>query len=440
MRRRFAVAATLAVALFGAAACGSDEPAPPAENPLDGTGKTLKVWLMVDAESAWPEVVEATNTKFKTATKADVKVEYQQWANHLTKLDATLAGSDVPDVIELGNTEAAKYVFSGAFADLSSKKGSFENSDTWLTGLSAPCESDGKLYCAPYYAGARVMIFRTDLYKAAGLEPPKSYDELVTSADKLQQAGAAKNPKFQAFYMPGKYWYAAMSWVYGSGGQIAKKDGDKWVATLSESAAQDGLTKWADLAKKFSKGDPTKDENDQAAIFSQGQTAMMYGNGWEIGATESQPIDPNNPQSEKKDTVVKGKVAGTPLPGFTAGQSMPSFLGGSVVGVANKSQNQALAAEWIKIFTSTASQEQLLAKGAIPNATALLDKAAQVKGNEATAIAAKNSYFTPNAPKWADVEKATVLQQMLVDIVTGRKSVADATKAADEQINTILNG
>jgi N,N'-diacetylchitobiose transport system substrate-binding protein len=239
--------------------------------------------------------------------------------------------------------------------------------------------------------------------------------------------------------MPGKYWYAAMSWVYGSGGQIAKQDGEQWTGTLSEPAAQDGLTKWADLAKKYSKGDPTKDETDQAAIFSQGQTAMMYGNGWEVGATESQPTDPNDPNSPKKDTVVKGKVAAVPLPGFT-GEAMPSFLGGSVVGVTNKSQNQALAAEWVKTFTSTASQEGLLAKGALPNATSLLDKAAQVKGNEATALAAKNSWFTPNAPKWADVEKGNVLQQMLVDIVTGKKSVADATKAADEQITATLNG
>jgi len=440
MRRTIAVTAALAVALFGAVACGSDEPAPPAANPLDGTGKTLKVWLMVDAESAWPGVVEQTNAKFKEVTKADVKVEYQQWANHLTKLDATLAGSDVPDVIELGNTEAAKYVFSGAFADISAKKSSFENSDTWLTGLSAPCEADGKLYCAPYYAGARVLIYRTDLFQANGISPPKTYDELLAAADKLQAAGSAKNPKFQAFYMPGKFWYAAMAWVYGSGGQIAKKEGDKWVGTLSEQASQDGLTKWADLAKKYSKGDPTKDENDQAAIFSQGQTAMMLGNGWEIGATESQPSNPNDPKSPKKDTVVKGKVAGLPMPGFTADKGMPSFLGGSIVGVTNKSANQALATEWTRIFTATAQQEALLAKGALPNATALLDKAAQVKGNESTAIAAKNSWFTPNAPKWADVEKANVLQQMLVDIVTGKKSVADATKAADEQIAATLNG
>jgi N,N'-diacetylchitobiose transport system substrate-binding protein len=131
---------------------------------------------------------------------------------------------------------------------------------------------------------------------------------------------------------------------------------------------------------------------------------------------------------------VKGKVASAPLPGI------PSFLGGSNLGVAGKSKNQALAAEWIKTFTDTKAQEALLAKGVLPNATNLLDKAAAVKGNEATALAAKSSWFVPMAEKWADVEKAGVLQQMLRDVVTGKKSVADATMWADAEIAKILNG
>ena len=45
----------------------------------------------------------------------------------------------------------------------------------------------------------------------------------------------------------------------------------------------------------------------------------------------------------------------------------------------------------------------------------------------------------PMAPKWADVESANVLQQMLRDIVTGKKTVDAAAKAADAQITTILN-
>lgn len=434
MRHRIAIAAALAATLFGAAACGgSDESGAndTSADALDGKGKTIKVWLMVDAQSAWKEVVEDANARFTAATGANVTVEYQQWANHLTKLDATLAGNDVPDVVELGNTEMPKYVFSGAFAEVD--KSRFENSANWLQGLAGPCELDGKTYCVPYYAGARVLIYRTDLFEAAGVQPPKTYDELIAAADKLK-AKNGSNKKFATFYMPGAYWYAAMSWVYAEGGQIAKKDGDTWSGTLSDPQAQAGLQKWADLVKNYSAGDVTKDENDQAAIFAQGESAMFYGNGWEVGAAQEQRKDPNDPNSELVATKVKDKVAAAPMPGI------PSFLGGSNIGVTAKSQNQALAAEWIKYFTDTKSQEALLAKAVLPNATNLLDKAATVKGNEATALAAKSSWFVPMAEKWADVEKAGVLQQMLRDVVTGKKSVADAAAWADGEIEKTLNG
>ncbi|GAA5190363.1 extracellular solute-binding protein [Rugosimonospora acidiphila] len=437
MKRRIAVAAALAATLLGAAACGGKSSS--SSDSLDGKGKTLKVWLMVDAQTGWPAVVDAANAKFKADTGASVTVEYQQWTNHLTKLDATLSGKSVPDVIELGNTEAAKYVFNGGFADITDKKGSFDNSADWLTGLSAPCESDGKLYCVPYYAGARVLIYRTDLFQAAGLKPPTTYDDLTADAQKLQAAHGS-DPKFSAFYMPGAYWYAAMSWVYGSGGQIAQKGSDgKWKGTLEDPTAEAGLQKWVDLAKTYSKGDPTKNENDQDAVFAQGDSAMLYGNGWELGAVQSQHQDPNDPNSPMVDTAVKGKVAAVPLPGAAAGQNLPSFLGGSILGVAQKSKNAGLAAQWIKDFTGTSSQQALLAKGALPNATNLLDAAAQVSGNEATAGAAKNSWFTPNAPTWADVEKANILQQALVNMVTGKQSVDAAAKAADTQITSTLN-
>jgi len=426
--RRIAIAAALAATLIGAAACSKAED----KGGATGEGKTLKVWLMVDAQSSWKEVVEDANRRFTEKTKAQVKVEYQQWSNLLTTVDAALASSSPPDLLELGNTQMPKYVFDGAFAELDKSK--FENSGTWLTGLSGPCTLDGKTYCVPYYAGARVLIYRTDLFDKSGLKPPTTYTELLAAADKLK-ADNATDPNFAAFYMPGAYWYAAMSWVYGNGGAIATKGSDgKWTGTLSQSGAQKGLTDWADLVKKYSKGDVTKDENDQDAIFAQGHAAMLYGNGWESSAVQQQRKDPNDPNSPMVDTAVKGKVSTAPMPGI------PSFLGGSDLGVSAKSQNQALAAEWIKYFTDTKAQEALLAKGVLPNATNLLDKAAAVKGNEATANAAKSSWFVPMAEKWADVEKANVLQQALRDIVTGKKSVADAAKWADDQMTSILNG
>ena len=436
MRRKIAIVAALAATIVGVAACGTDTP-PATNNDLNGEGKTIKVWLMVDAESGWKNVVDDATARFTAATKAKVDVQYQQWANRYTRLDTALAGTEAPDVVELGNTDMPKYVFDGAFAEID--KSRFENSSTWLKGLSDPCTLDGKTYCVPYYAGARVLIYRTDLLEAAGLKPPTTYTELLAAADALKAKNAA-DKDFAAFYMPGAYWYAAMSWVYGEGGQIATKGSDgKWAGTLSQPQAQAGLQKWADLQKNYSKGDPTKDENDQDAIFAQGHAAFLYGNGWELGAVQSQRKDPNDPNSPMVDTAVKGKVAAVALPGASAGTGLPSFLGGSAIAVTGVSKEKALAQEWVKYFTDSTAQKGLIAKGALPNATALLDQAAAVPGNEATANAAKNSWFVPMAPKWADVESNSVLQQMLRDIATGKKTVAEATTWADGEITKLLN-
>jgi N,N'-diacetylchitobiose transport system substrate-binding protein len=435
VKRKIALAAAVAASMIGVAACsggGTEEAATSATGKVDGAGKTIKVWLMVDAESAWKGVVDDASARFTAATGAKVNVEYQQWANHLTKLDATLAGSDVPDVVELGNTEFSKYVFSGGFAELN--KGDFENSSTWLSGLSGACESEGKVYCVPYYAGARVMIYRTDLFQKAGIaEAPKTYADLLAAADKLQ-AGNAADKKFSAIYMPGQYWYAAMSWVKSTGGEIAKKDGDKWVGQLSSPQSIEGLQKWVDLTKKYSKADVTKNENEQAGIFSQGSGGIFYGNAWEQGVAEEVRKDPNDPTSELVPTKVKGKLAAAPLP------EIPSFLGGSNLGVTAKSGNKELAAQWVKYFTDSKSMEGLVKASALPNSTALLDKAATDNPKIApAALSAKNSWFPPNAEKWADVEKASILQTMLTDILTGKKTVADGAKWADEQIAATLN-
>jgi N,N'-diacetylchitobiose transport system substrate-binding protein len=436
VKRKIAVAAALAATLLGAAACGNkkSDDATSANSATDGKGKTIKVWLMVDAQTGWKNVVDDASKRFTAATGAQVDVEYQQWADHLTKLDATLSGNAVPDVVELGNTEFAKYTATGGFAELN--KADFANSSTWLQGLDGACELDAKTYCVPYYAGARVLIYRTDLFKKAGIAAaPTTYDEFLSDAQKVQDSNKS-DPKFGAIYMPGKYWYAALSWVYANKGTIATQDGGKWTGQLEQPAAQQGLQTWVDMVKKYSKADVTKDESDQYLVFGQGgEAGMFYGNTWEQGSAEQVKKDPNDPNSKLVDTKVKGKLAAAPMPGI------PSFLGGSNLGVTAKSSNRALAAQWVKYFTDDTSMDGLIKANALPNSTALLNKAAtENPALKAAAGAAASSWFPPNTPKWTDVEKANVLTQMLSDILTNKKSIADATKWADGQINTTLAG
>src|SRR2546428_7677776 len=155
-RKLFMVAIVSAIAVISAA-CGSTSTA---ANPSTQTG-TLTVWLMNG--SAPQSVVDGVNADFKAKyPNVTVNVELQQWGDIGTKLDTAFAGSTPPDVIELGNTLVAKYAAAGALGDISGKKSSFDNSGTWLQSLTDSCTVSGKLYCVPYYAGSRAIIYRKD--------------------------------------------------------------------------------------------------------------------------------------------------------------------------------------------------------------------------------------------------------------------------------------
>ena len=137
----FTVAAAFALL---AAACGGS---PSSNNTGNETG-TLTVWLMNG--SAPQSVIDGVNADFKLKhPNVTVNVEIQQWSDVTTKLDTAFAGSTPPDVMELGNTLVAKYAAAGALQDISSKKGSFQNSGTWLQSLTDSCTYQSKLYLTP---------------------------------------------------------------------------------------------------------------------------------------------------------------------------------------------------------------------------------------------------------------------------------------------------
>src|SRR5437899_5021614 len=158
MKRRSIVALSLVVVLFTAVTAATTA------STKKATANSITVWLQVDAQSGWPDLVAAANKQFQSDHPGvTVNVQYQTWGTHLQKFDTTLAGGGGPDVIEMGNTEMTKYMAAGAFADLN--KSSFDNSGNWLKGLAASGAYGGKTYGVPYYAGSRVVTYRTDLYK-----------------------------------------------------------------------------------------------------------------------------------------------------------------------------------------------------------------------------------------------------------------------------------
>ena len=433
MKRKIAAAAVAAVAL-GAAACSSSSNtssgsgnAPAGQLSTSGAGKTITVWIMSDAQKGWPQVVSAANQQFTAATGAKVNVVYQNWTGYVAKYTSALAGaSGVPDVIEIGDTDTTTFAATGALEDLTAAKGQFENSGTWLSGLEQSSTYNGKLYAVPYYAGDRIVIYRKDLWTAAGITgTPASFADLTTDLDKLN-AKYGSNANFSAMLTPGEDWYTAMSFVYGAGGNIATQSGGKWTGDLESAAAQKGLANWATLATKYSKGVTTVNEANQDALAAVGDNvAAIYGAGWEASSV----------------TTAKGSSVTADKLGYFQMPESAAFAGGSNLAVPTKAGNAGLGAEWIKFYTNTQQMTTLAKAGAIPNTTSLLSTfESGGPADAAMGPAVQNgSWVTPASTNWGNVEAQHVLENMLQSIATGKATTAAAAATADQQLNQILN-
>ncbi len=406
------IGAALLVAVIGFAASS-------ATGASRHSASSITVWLQVDAQSGWPDVVAAANAAFaKQHPGVDVKVQYQTWGTHLGKFDATLAGGNTPDVIEMGNTEMVKYMAAGAFQDISAAKGSFDNSATWLAGLAASGRYNGKLFGVPYYAGSRVVTYRSDLYKQAGIKsPPSSLAQFTVDAQKLNKKFGKTG--FSPVYIAGTDWYVAMGFVYDFGGKIAAQISGKWKGTLDSPQSIAGLTAYKNFFLAASRASKTTDESRPTpySVYADGQAASMVGPGWFsccVGDT------------------YKNSTAQFVMPSHTAGQAMPGFLGGSDLAVPIGA-NKQLATDWIGDFTSTSAEKALQAVGNIPNATNLLNTA---KVGERAAL---RSWFVPAAKNWVNVENGNILRTMLSNILTGKLTVKQAAASASDNITYTLN-
>lgn len=421
MRHRHLMSA-LAMAALLLAGCGgqSTEAESGADTAADGTAEpsTLTVWYMT---GSLPDDVAADVKSDFEAANEGVTVEYQvqQWDGIGEKLTTALAGDEPPDVLEIGNTQVAQYAASGGLADLTESVGDFDNSDSWLPGLAEPGQWEDKTYGIPFYAGNRTVIYRTDLFEQAGVEPPTTWEELLALGDPLR----AQN--VMPMYLPGQQWYTLASLVWDEGGELAVNEGGAWTGGLSTPEGQAGIARYKELFDTLSGAPADTDEAtpQQYEVMAQGDVAMMIGLPWELsGAVEANPD-------------LEGKLGVFVLPSATnTGEPAPPFVGGSNLSVPAGSDAPDLATGFIQLVGSTEYQTRLAEGGAIPNASALESAA---EGNpilQTSMEAAAVGRATPVAPTWASVETApNPLKDMLTQVLQGAP-IPEAAAAADELI------
>jgi N,N'-diacetylchitobiose transport system substrate-binding protein len=165
-----------------------------------------------------------------------------------------------------------------------------------------------------------------------------------------------------------------------------------------------------------------------SAIFASGKAAMYIDGTWTLGTD----ITDNK--------ALTGDIGTFILPGVNPGSEAPVFLGGSDLGIAKNSPNQAEALAWVKLYAGSANQLlQASNEGFIPNASNLVGQVSVSSNIKTYFKAAAVSQFTPPVPGWATVEADNVMQDLLAQVAEGKQNVAQIAKTYDQKLDTLLN-
>ncbi|WP_394552887.1 extracellular solute-binding protein [Agromyces sp. MMS24-JH15] len=433
MKRKYAAVAALATAsalvLAGCSSTGGDTAS---EDTAEGQNITL--WLMGgDTPDALRDYLKS---EYKDATGGTLTIEEQGWGDAVAKLTTALPdAANTPDVTEIGNTWSPTFTNAGAFTDLSDMYEEL-GGDSLLESFVEVGKVDGKNYALPYYFGSRYNFYRKDIWAAAGKTVPTTlaeFDETVKSLRTDTQSG---------FYIGGSDWRNGISWIFANGGELAVKDGDKWVGALSSDESVKGLEEFQSLFTEASNAPATEFDstpwvninNNEATGAPEAATIIAPGWAhWSIGDLAPDPKDDTKTVATWNDDVFGTFV----LPGVDGG-SAPVFAGGSNIAVSAASKNQAGAKELMKIIFSPEYQQMLGENGLGPANLNYADSLGSDQFAKALVDSAAGSKLTPAAPGWAAVEGAGLLEEFFGKVSAGG-DVADLAAEYDEKLNELLN-
>jgi multiple sugar transport system substrate-binding protein len=251
------------------------------------------------------------------------------------KLKAAQAAGTQPDVATTNYGSIRAGVDEGKFADLGSLMPAETLADI-KDNVKSFVQVDGKNYAYPMLVEpSTVLYYRTDLVKAAGLDPtkpPKTWDELLTWADKLT-TDKVKGMTI-ASTAPDLQW---SSWglQYNACGYLPVT-GDWSAARATDPCFQKLLTFYQTLFQKKYIPQQPKVGYPDATPYLNGEVAMMANGSWAVGQI-------------KDGKKMLDKTAVAAFPSVDGDASKPAAtLGGWTLTVDSKSKNQQAAADFIK--------------------------------------------------------------------------------------------
>ncbi|NOX19740.1 MAG: ABC transporter substrate-binding protein [Nitrospirae bacterium] len=292
----------------------------------------------------------------------------------------------------------------------------------------------GHIYGLPLFIDAGVLYYRKDLLQKYSLEPPETWDELVSVAQEIVEKERASGNKIYGYSGQFKQYEGLVcdmqEFILSNGGYILEPETNR-VAIADPRAVQAVRFVRDNIIGKIApRGVLTYQEPESLDLFVQGR-AVFHRNwpyAWKVS---------NDPKKSR----IAGKVGISVLPHFKGGRSF-STLGGWQVGISAYTPNPEAAWRFASFLASERVQKLIaLMAGKAPTRKSLYrDKEILEKNPHFTKMkdVFLNAYPRPRSPLYPSISE--VLQRYLSRAISDPDSDVDTlAKEAKEQIEKILS-
>jgi multiple sugar transport system substrate-binding protein len=327
---------------------------------------TLRIWSFLDPakQSGREKVLKKLIENFEAKNPGvKVQVETQAWQTLADKFLTAHSLKNAPDVIWVRHSRLHEIVAAGALANLdnlfvknwSAKELEDVKGPMWDYGARP-----GAHYQVMHHRFITGTFYRTDLFKAAGIDPKSltTWEKFIAAAQKVTQKDASGNVAIwgylQAYPTDGANLSIMANVLLDEQGNIFDAKGN---ANWANDIGLKGMNLQLDLIRKYKVSPETaismNTDDDMYDQFNAGRVAMIHGGVARLPAAQAKLGAQN--------------VGFLRTPSYKEGHYSPAEMGGWAIAIWSGSPNLTLAGKWLEFMSNSAADEMWVKEaGMIP--------------------------------------------------------------------------
>ncbi len=396
--------------------------------------KTIRWWQLIQSAKNLIFAQQGAAALFEKE-HPDVKIipAVYEYPVYQTSLLTAIEAGNPPELSTVNNVWMAQFAKAGYLEPLDDRiKEAGIKKEEFFPGAWESVVFGGKTYGIPLDVGVWMFLYwNKDLFKQAGYnpdEPPKTWEELI-------EMGKSMRKKFPADIHPfaagaGLDAYTSVlhnAFLRTRGGELADRKTLK--ATIKNQENYDALQFYKDVMEISQPGFLTQWEPESSLLFASGKAAMTFDGEW------------------MSDTFnLKGPpgwdVADIPIPGGEKygkgpGRAIGSFGGWNLV-VYKDAKHKELVWEFIQLLLRPEVMWNVVTL--TPSKLDVAKEFIEQKKKRPTVIFNTLANSPPHAAFWSVrwTEISRVQHNMVQEVLSGRKTVQQASSDASDAIDAIL--